>query len=80
MKLNLKESGSVKLSENVNKRVEVTGKLEAGSSSSASRPGTTPGTTPSTTPETGAPKTSGSGDTPELQVSSVKVLEQTCTP
>jgi hypothetical protein len=77
MKLNLKETGTVKLSENVNKRVEVTGKLEAGSSSSTSRPGTTPGTPP----ETGAPRTGGSADvTPELQVSSVKVLEQTCTP
>ena len=34
-KLKLKETGAAKLSENVNKRVEVTGKLEAGSSSTA---------------------------------------------
>jgi hypothetical protein len=78
-KLKLKETGAAKLSENVNKRVEVTGKLEAGSSSTAPRPETTPGAPGA--PEPGAPRTSGSDDAmPELQVASVKVLEQTCTP
>jgi hypothetical protein len=78
MKIKLKESGTAKLSENLNKRVEVTGRLEAGSSSSMARPGTTPGTPG--TPETGAPRTGGSADSmPEMQVSSVRVLEQSCT-
>ena len=82
MKIKLKESGTAKLGENVNKRVEVTGRLEAGSSSSMARPGTTPGTpgTPGT-PETGAPRTTGSADAmPEMQVSNVRVLEESCTP
>jgi hypothetical protein len=79
MKIKLKESGTAKLGENVNKRVEVTGRLEAGSSSSTARPGTTPGTPG--TPETGAPRTTGSADAmPEMQVSNVRVLEQSCTP
>jgi hypothetical protein len=78
MKIKLKESGAAKLAENVNKRVEVTGRLEAGSSSSMAKPGTTPGTPG--TPETGAPRTAGASDAmPEMQVSNVRVLEQTCT-
>ncbi len=81
-KLKLKETGAAKLSENVNKRVEVTGKLEAGSSSTAPSPGTTPGAPGAPgAPEPGTPKPSASADAmPELQVASVKVLEQTCTP
>jgi hypothetical protein len=81
MKIKLKESGAAKLGENVNKRVEVTGRLEAASSGSTARPGTTPGTpgTPGT-PETGAPRTAGAADAmPEMQVSNIRVLEQTCT-
>jgi hypothetical protein len=76
MKIKLKESATAKLGENLNKRVEVTGRLEAGASTSTTRPGTTPGT-----PETGAPRTTGAAAdaVPEMQVSSVRVLEQTCT-
>jgi hypothetical protein len=84
MKIKLKESGAAKLGENVNKRVEVTGRLEAASSSSMAKPGTTPGApgTPGTpgTPETGAPRTAGAADAmPEMQVSNIRVLDQTCT-
>jgi hypothetical protein len=91
-KLKLKASGTTDLSENVNKRVEVTGRLEAASDHSGMThtPGTTPGTpgtpgqpgTPGT-PETGAPGASARGamdSMPELQVSNVRVLEQSCTP
>jgi hypothetical protein len=76
MKIKLKESATAKLGENLNKRVEVTGRLEAGASTSTARPGTTPGT-----PETGAPRTTAAAAdaVPEMQVSSVRVLEQTCT-
>jgi hypothetical protein len=76
MKIKLKESATAKLGENLNKRVEVTGRLEAGASTSTARPGPTPGT-----PETGAPRTTGAAAdaVPEMQVSSVRVLEQTCT-
>jgi hypothetical protein len=77
MRIKLKESDTAKLGENVNKRVEVTGRLEAGSSSSMTRPGTTPGTPEK--PEAGAPR-SMAGGMPELQVSTVRVLEQSCTP
>ncbi len=94
-KLKLKASGTTDLSENVNKRVEVTGRLEAASDHSGMThtPGTTPGTpgTPGApvapgapgTPETGAPSVSARGamgSMPELQVSNVRVLEQACTP
>ncbi|HUE88847.1 MAG TPA: hypothetical protein VMO26_22445 [Vicinamibacterales bacterium] len=82
MKIKLKSTDDAKLKENLNKRVEVTGRLEAGSSDTTTRPGTpgapgTPGT-----PEAGAPSAArGSMDTmPELQVSNVRVLEQACTP
>jgi hypothetical protein len=86
MKVKLKASGTTDLSENVNKRVEVTGRLQEASSSMSDRPGTTPGSpgTPGApgTPETGAPGAmSHSMDKmPELQVSNVRVLEQSCTP
>jgi hypothetical protein len=78
MRIKLKESGTAKLGENVNKRVEVTGRLEAGSSSPMARPGTTPGTPEK--PEAGAPRTMAAGMMPELQVSNVRVLEEACTP
>lgn len=86
MKVKLKATGTTELSENVNKRVEVTGRLQEASASTSDRPGTTPGTpgTPGApgTPETGAPGAmSHSMDkTPELQVTNVRVLEQSCTP
>ena len=71
MKIKLKETANVQLRENLNKRVEVTGRLQAASSA-------TPGT-----PETSKPGATGSSSMdamPELQVSNVRVLEQSCTP
>ena len=91
-KIKLKASGSNDLKENLNKRVEVTGRLEA-PSGMTDRPGTTPGApgapgtpgTPGTPgrPEPGAPGAAAGRSMdamPELQVSNVRVLAQSCTP
>lgn len=87
MNLKLKASDSDKLSEHVNKQVEVTGRLSIPAAGAA---GATAGTTPS--PTTGTPGTpagaaaagraaaSGLGQMGQLDVQSIRATGQSCTP